>query len=378
MFFSKQDLFDSIVLIRPLLILFVCIAHLPGVNGYHSDFDQFDKIDTLFSIYIKDYLARGAVPILTVISGYLAFYSFSRRSYLDFVYGKVKRLLIPFVVWNALVFVILWVVYKALGVSIRSIEDVGSLTDIFYKWFGFNLNLPINAPTYFVRDLFVIMLAVPVFKYICRNKIIFALFMIGYARTIWGPSLLVYQGEEFSSHLLFRRDMVLFFALGYFYAMHGFSIPKVSGYSSTVSIVLLMSLGLLVSVYLSGLNPSGEDYIVIRFLFSSLFVLCAPVFLSVLLKTKNSWIGRILIFISPYSFTLFLSHMLASYVFLFFTSRVLNWRVNETFPIFEIIVYIVFYVFAVVVSAILILNAWRFLMAKKDLFRFSNKSVTSP
>lgn len=49
-------------------------------------------------------IADSAVPMFFVMSGYLLFYKYDIRRYLDTLNKKVRTLLIPFVLWNLLGF----------------------------------------------------------------------------------------------------------------------------------------------------------------------------------------------------------------------------------------------------------------------------------
>lgn len=121
----------------------------------------------------------------------------------------------------------------------------------------------------------------------------------------WGSHSVVYVSDYFSTHILYRTDMLLYFFIGYFYALNGFPIPKLGRYSVFVVMVFLGVIGLFVSMYLSGFNPDGYDFVNIRFLFSMAFILAIPTFFSFITLNLNSVFVRVLRFLSPYSFTIF-------------------------------------------------------------------------
>ena len=360
---SKEELFESIRLARPLLILFICVAHMPGINGYKSAYDQFDQPVTLFTIYLKDFLARGAVPILTVLSGYLAYYSFSKRSYVRFLSDKFKRLLMPFLLWNVLLFGISWGLFTVFHRDFAGVTHLNNAWAVIKALFGI-YRLPINAPTYFLRDLFVIMMVLPGIHFICKTPWRLAVTVAVYLYIYWDIPGVVIPFGSFYIPLTFRMDMVLFFTLGYYMAYHGKSIPKPSVYTCVTYFVLMFFIGLLFSSVTSAINPSAQTFVQWRALVGALFVCIAPAILLTLLSIKHTLLGRLLAWLSPYSFTLFLSHILSAYVFILLVRFEWSWRVKESSPIYEQMAYMVCYLVVVSFGAVVILSVWRRLVAK--------------
>lgn len=355
---SKEELFEGIRLARPLLILLICIAHMPGINGYGSDFDQFNNIGTLFSVYLKDFLARGAVPILTVISGYLAVSSFRKRSYGDFVKSKAKRLLLPFIVWNLIVLLVGFIMYKGMNHDLAGVSAIDSLKSAIFAVIGI-YRLPINAPTYFLRDLFMLMLITPFIHLACQRLDRFIALFIAYSIIFWSAPGISFSVFGVIIPLTFRMDMVLFFGLGYLLGYRQQSWPKVSAYAGITFAILLGVFGVLFSMAVSGINPSAEVFVRWRMLLGALFVCVAPALIWGLVRIKHSFLGKLLWRLSPYSFTLFLSHILSSYVFMYVVRSKIGWLVSERSVILEQMLYTLLYLTMVSVGAIVILKVWR-------------------
>ncbi|MBJ7551504.1 acyltransferase family protein [Marinomonas ostreistagni] len=371
---SRSELFEGIRLARPLLILFICVAHLPGINSYESDYDQYNQISTLFAVYIKDFLARGAVPILTVISGYLAYYSYQKRAYLGMLNTKIKRLLIPFFVWNIIALCFFLGLYKAFGLQYADVTSIDSFWETCKALLGI-YRLPVNAPTYFLRDLFMIMLILPVIHLICQKSWLFVLAAGYYLVYFWNDPGITLRILDWVIPLTFRMDMVLFFALGYFLAVKQIDCPKVSRYSALVYGILLGVLGLLFSMALSGLNPAPEVYVQWRMLLGGLFVCAAPAILVCLVNSKDTPFGKLLGKLSPYSFILFLSHSVSSTLFSIFTLNILHWHVNERSSSWEQTSYILMYLATVSIGAVVVLLFWRKVTEMFSVQRFSTRTV---
>ncbi len=360
---TKNELFEGIRLIRPLLILCICIAHVPGIRGYHSDYDQYDQLSTLFSVYLKDFLARGGVPILTVISGYLAYSSYQKVPYFRLLIKKVKSLLVPFLVWNVIALAFCMVAFKLWGVNFLGFGRLDGFGSYINAILGIGLQMPINLPVYFIRDLFLIMLFIPLIDVICKRKMVFIVFSIIWLVYSWMSHSILLISDAFSTHILYRTDMLLFFLLGYFYASQAFQIPKLSRYSIVAISILMAVIGLFVSMYLSGVSPSNYDYVNLRLLFSLAFVACFPVFINALILFSDSMGGRILKFISPYSFTLFLSHIVVLNVFSIIIFKLMGWHISERATPFIQMFYIALYLFFICASAIFILMVWKKVLA---------------
>ena len=359
---SKQALFDAIRLARPLLILLVCIAHIPGIEGFRSEVVQFDQLDTLLTTFLRDVLARGAVPILTVISGYLAYASFCKRSYSQFIADKVMRLLVPFLLWNAIALLIAWVFFSLWQIDYGNMASRDSAWAFARSLLGI-YQLPINPPTYFLRDLFTIMLVVPVIHVCCKKWWRLLPVMMLYVALFWHQPGVTIHVHEWVIPLMFRADMVLFFVFGYALAQHRIAVPRVGAYSICTCFILILVFGGLVSMMLAAFSPSPRAFLQWRTVIGALFVCIAPAVLVGLLSIKNTLVGRFLAFFSPYSFTLFLSHILTANGFYFVLRKGFNLSVNDGSPWYVLMAYLVAYLVCVSSVAIVILTLWRRVLA---------------
>lgn len=147
------DQSHTIRVARVLCIWFMMATHAwpgserilaePGNDGTH-----------LFNAILVDMLGRASVPLLSIISGILFVYSFSRRSPLLVIRDKAKVLLVPMVVWSVPMIAI--GVLKSRVTSDPSPLSGGTLDLI-------NLLIPLtagpaNGPLHFLRDIFVMCL----------------------------------------------------------------------------------------------------------------------------------------------------------------------------------------------------------------------------
>lgn len=157
--------------------------HWPGVIKLFLDYGPF----------------RAGVPVLSLISGYLLFLR-PYASYRTMVQRKLLTLVVPFVVWNALV-----VGLRALrGQTDLSIVS-GCCQDLSSWLMPLRavLGSPPNVPTYFLIDLFILTLLSPLIGILMRRAPVISLAAGGLAAALdFGPVPTV------------RPDIALAFAAG--------------------------------------------------------------------------------------------------------------------------------------------------------------------
>ena len=92
-FVPSRQTSAAIRMIRPLLILFMTFAHFSILDHYSRmnsvaalDFDNW------LMVFLKAGLAKSGVPLLSLISGYLAVVSLERYGYLQVLLRKARRL----------------------------------------------------------------------------------------------------------------------------------------------------------------------------------------------------------------------------------------------------------------------------------------------
>lgn len=360
---SQQELSQVIRLARPLLILFICLAHTPYISGYLSEHSQPLDIASLFPVILKDFFARGGVPILSVISGYLVVHSFKKYTYVDFLRNKFTRLMVPFMVWNAIALALMVIAAPFVGG-----ETFNGVMDYISAIFGFQ-RLPINPPTYFLRDLFLMMVLAPLIHVLCKKIWVLLTAVVVYIFIFWNQPGITFYIDGTAIPLTFRADSILFFTLGYFLALHNIQIPRFSGYNSIASFILITVIGVFTSMLLTATNPSGGIYVIGRALIGALFVLIAPAIFWGLLAIRSNIFGRLLERLSPYSFTLFLTHILSAQVFILLTRHQFKWFVNESFPIWQQTLYILSYLVFVSVAAVITLKVWQCFLGKLNLLK---------
>jgi fucose 4-O-acetylase-like acetyltransferase len=149
---------------------------------------------------LMELFGRSAVPLLGMISGWLAAGSVVKRSYAGFLASRAKTILAPMVLWNALA--------VALVSSAAASGLINAPTPAGWRgWMDelFCLSGPsdINVQMPFLRDLFVCMAAAPLLARLPRGWLI----AIASAALAWSVSGLAFP-------LLLRPSILAFFAVG--------------------------------------------------------------------------------------------------------------------------------------------------------------------
>jgi len=149
-----------------------------------------------------DLLGRSAVPLLSIISGWLVAPSVQRRSYGAFVKDKAATLLAPMLAWNLIAMAL---VCGAAQMGWLQAPRVTSLGWALNELFCLTAPNDVNVQIAFLRDIFLIMLAAPLLVRLPS----WALGLVAGAVAVWcvgGWSLIV----------LLRPQILLFFILGIF------------------------------------------------------------------------------------------------------------------------------------------------------------------
>jgi len=306
---ERQDFFVLIKLMRPLLIILICWAHVPFLYGFYSQSVDAASVQTVFGVFLRDVVSRGGVPILTVVSGYLAYLSLQRKPYLTFVRDKAQRILLPYILWNLICLVyILWV-HHTFGYTINAkVLEYQGLTEFIKDVLAIN-RMPINPPIYFLRDLFLILLLCPVFALLSRNKVVAAVVLVFYATYMFNTVTPHFGGYG----ILYRSDMPFFFFLGYLASRYDFTLPVLSQRAIIAGFALLAVFSVLTAFYLAHTKPELLTYLKYRPLIGIVYLFALPCMMSFLLPRADGAAGRFLAKLSGYSMVIFLSHQLLVY-----------------------------------------------------------------
>lgn len=214
---NEKLLSDTISWLRFPLIVLVVLIHVPMGNWEGA------PIASLICEWgIQKGIATVAVPLFFLISGFLYFYkvkTWTIEVYEKKSLARVKTLLVPFLVWSIPATIYSWVVCHA-GLSAGTFWELHKTpTEIFWGVLGFfrpdlegeGLKTPLVAQFWFVRDLFVVCMCAPFWRFLLSKipKI-----SISFLCAYW----FFHQGAEIPG---LNTQAVFFFCLGAFFSIRG-------------------------------------------------------------------------------------------------------------------------------------------------------------
>ncbi|QZD95095.1 acyltransferase [Qipengyuania gelatinilytica] len=244
---------------------------------------QFSADDVLFRVFATT-LGQASVPLLTVLSGWLAYST--TKAYPEMLRGKVGRLVVPLILWNA-VMLLLMVAHELAGGR----EDLPrTLRDWFTALSGIG-GKPANIPLGFLRDLFLTFAIFPLLRWIVDKWGPFAV-LLAFAFTIIVPTTPVLQ-----------RTMILaFFTLGLW--LRSVEISKIN--SKTVALCAIWAVTSLSYEFwsLATTEPAATS----RLVLVADRVAIAGIMWALCYRIAGTSLGQNLTKISPIAFFLFCVH----------------------------------------------------------------------
>lgn len=157
---------QRIAMLRTTMIFGVVLLHTPGELGV----DQIDFHNAFHVIraFFQEAVFRATVPLLSLISGYLLFSAGLDLAPVKLYKKKLKTLAIPFFFFNVMLAVLMYGIEMATGWA--PWYQMGRMSQMelvngFYAVTAY----PFNFPLYFIRDLLVVTLLVPLFGLFIRH-----------------------------------------------------------------------------------------------------------------------------------------------------------------------------------------------------------------
>jgi hypothetical protein len=290
---------DAISIARVICILGVVYVHAwTGLNGHDLESLRGTPQDSL-RWALMEIFGRSAVPLLGLISGWLVAGSSRTQDWLRHVGRKARTILLPMILWNGLAILFVSGAAWILGLSAPVPSSTGWM---FEELFIVSRNPDINVQMPFLRDLFLCMVAAPLFVRLPG----WALGMIAAMAALcqimgWGPPVLM------------RASILFFFVMGIIARREGLA-DRVAALPWTVAappFVLLMSVQLFASLHpgADGLGM-GLPVLAMAVLDMTVRVAAALFFWRLAWSLAASGARGMLLRIEPFAFFLFCSHLI--------------------------------------------------------------------
>lgn len=258
-----------------------CRFVLIGLVVFNHSFQMNDALDPGSVQYVVTVVTKTSVPVLSLLSGYL--FARSKDSYLTILRKKVASLVTPFFLWNTLPFFLYLTLVLLLGfptVEYSRYWLVNAATAFH--------NPPVNAPLYFLRDLFICFLVFGSIKSYLQHPGVVAI-LIGL--------LVMNYVTDFDGRIIIRNTVPLFFIAGVAVA----NFPALLRRAGSPAYYLGAAVAWSIALWISGHkvdNISFADVVA--------WTLASAGVVSLMARSKApKWLGK---WGADYSFTIFLSH----------------------------------------------------------------------
>lgn len=221
----------SFDLLRFPLSIVILVVHVFSTTGTplpdNPLFPVFQKI-------INAFLRGHSVPIFFFISGYV-FYLGDKLTLLSYqkkIKKRITTLFVPYIIWN--IIALLAIIVTTIAIKGGDVNlTLNNIISCFWNYNGNivgtnnNLGLPVNGPTWFVRDLMIIVLCTPVLDALLKGVRGGVFLIISFLYYILGAAL------PFSTALFF-------FSFGAFISINNkIDVIKKLGLISTIAYLLL-------------------------------------------------------------------------------------------------------------------------------------------
>lgn len=274
---------QRIAILRFLMIFGIVVLHTPMyVAMKDTGPGLFDAIKAFF----QSAVFRCSVSMLTCIAGYLLF-SGRTMSYGALVVKKANTLLVPFLCFNLPLVAILLMIHHGvipnIGLNAPNLSEPLNLLNAAFSV----TQMPANYPLGFLRDMMMLMLLSPLFRWmIDKLPNMVGLFIV----TIF------FFGLNWDGPLVLRNEMPPLFYIGALAASARWNLSRLDRFAIPCLVLFLGICAIYVHLRIANTN-------LLRFIAPLLIWPAA----SLLLNTRP---GEHLARLSKYSFFIFLSHAL--------------------------------------------------------------------
>ncbi|MBO1040398.1 acyltransferase family protein [Brucella pituitosa] len=288
-----HDTRSKISVLRPLLIALVVSAHVPWTL-YNPISKQIEfTIWNVLRLTLTAVMSPIGMPLLSVISGFLVVSSFKKYGFYELLKKKVARIIVPMIVWN---FAFATLIYWAQSHGWESRPDLPIFKGGTWAWLNALLaidTIPANGPLYFLRELFICFLLVPVFIKLAEYK------NLSYIALMVSAVVII---SDFQLPFIFRFDIYAWFFFGIFASAYRFDNWKPREMFRSVILVAGAASVFFVALWYF-VNRASFTYI------GNTFTLFGPFYFWLLADLIHDMkIGSVLKAYSKYSFTVFLTH----------------------------------------------------------------------
>ncbi|WP_159628399.1 acyltransferase family protein [Massilia puerhi] len=276
---AQNDTLQRIAMLRYAMIVGIVILHVPPyVPIAEVGNGLFDQLKAFF----QNAAFRATVPVLTVISGYLLFWSGLDQHWRKLAAKKLRTIVLPFLVFNLGLLVAAYWMQRWFGIAASY-----QLTPFdMPTWINAALGLtksPINYPLNFLRDLIAVMMLAPLMGVLLRKLPWLGLVLV-----------IIFFYNNLDGLFVLRDVMPIMFYIGGLAAVRGWNLQALDRFAWPCLLIFILACMAIVHFQVANTN---------YFRFIAPFLIWPAMAL-----LSNTAIGRWLISQSPYSFFIFVAH----------------------------------------------------------------------
>ncbi len=236
----NSKLSKRIISLRFLLIIFVVLIHNNiteiKFSGSNLLIERSKYVEVVINLF-SNIIARVAVPLFFLISGYLLYLKESKFS--SVLRKKTKTILLPYLIWNILVVIFFFTAQSFSFTKLyfanpqNIIRNFGFIDwiDIFVGKFTERAPYPIVYQFWFLRDLFILNL---LFLIIKKAVDIFPIGILVLSLVLWLSGINIY---------IVSTEALLFFTLGYYIVKFSLDIKSIDSIKIIdISVIYLITI----------------------------------------------------------------------------------------------------------------------------------------
>ncbi len=243
-----HDVSENIRIARVVCIFFMMFTHVTGtwyLTGENYTATAFDQI----RFFVMDTAGRSCVPLLSIISAYLACRLPRAKGFFHQALRKARSLLVPMVLWSLPFVGFALLREQAEPGSFLAEKGMAFEPLSILIWLSGVAADPPNEILGFLRDIFVLSMALPLLVFAVR-RVPFISLAVAAAISLWDPDTII----------LFRPQILFFYVLGIVFAFDQDDIWRKVRRWTPYIIVSFFVFGLPISLWHTHISELASEY----------------------------------------------------------------------------------------------------------------------
>lgn len=281
--------------------------------------------------FVCSHLCAMALPAFFLVSGYLMFRKFSFSAWPEKMFRRLKRLFVPYLVWN-ITFVVVYIVFAKFVPRLSTRVEMFGL-DSFWGCFSKVLSLtvvPIDGPLWFIRSLLILSLLSPLLWLLMRHIRGIVLLV---CCLVWIGGEMFFGASKFLNQTL-PAYAVFCFVLGGVLSVNGkdvMAVFKKRRWFALGVVACVLHAVILIPYSVTPQTPT----MLYRLIANYLFILGAPAMISLVANMNTDLVAKskMFPFLKDMSFFAYAGHFLICSSYLHLIAPRLHWMHSFKFTL---------------------------------------------